>query len=74
VVAVDDVGPRIQAVTFSSSDLVGFRHQPGQDLMMTFPLSDRLARRRYTISQSDPDAGTYWRHDQPNADHGEPAK
>jgi NADPH-dependent ferric siderophore reductase len=58
VVAIDDVGPRIRAIMFSSSDLVGFGHQPGQDLMMTFPTSDRLARRRYTIRQSDPDAGT----------------
>ena len=58
VVAIEDVGPRTRAITFASSDLVDFRYEPGQDLMMTFPLADRLARRRYTIRQGDPVAGT----------------
>jgi NADPH-dependent ferric siderophore reductase len=58
VVAVDDVGPRIRAITFASSDLVDFGYEPGQDLMMSFPLADRIARRRYTIRRSDPIAGT----------------
>src|SRR5262249_30767233 len=57
VVGIDDIAPRTRAVTFSSPDLFGFDHQAGQDLMMTFPLSDRLARRRYTIRRSDPGAG-----------------
>jgi NADPH-dependent ferric siderophore reductase len=58
VVGVEEVSPTTRAITFSSSDLVGFEYQPGQDLMMNFPRPDRLARRRYTVRSSDPDAGT----------------
>lgn len=58
VVGVEDVAPHVRLIKMASSDLVGFEHTPGQDLLFEFPGGDRALRRRYTIRRSDPAAGT----------------
>jgi NADPH-dependent ferric siderophore reductase len=57
VVGVEEVAPHVRLITMASSDLVGFEHAPGQDLLFEFPDGDRALRRRYTIRRSDPAAG-----------------
>lgn len=58
VTAVDDVASHVRSVTVASTDLIGFEHAAGQDLMIEFPLSGGTVRRRYTLRRSDPAAGT----------------
>jgi NADPH-dependent ferric siderophore reductase len=58
VVAVDDQAPHVRAILTRSPDLVGFEHEPGQDVMFDFATEERLVRRRYTIRRCDPFAGT----------------
>jgi NADPH-dependent ferric siderophore reductase len=58
VVDVIDRSARFRTITFRSPDLVGFEWQPGQDLMLEVPSSDRPVRRRYTIRRADATAGT----------------
>jgi len=57
VVGVEDVAPHMRLITMASSDLVGFEHTPGQDLLFEFPDGDLTLRRRYTIRRLDPAAG-----------------
>jgi NADPH-dependent ferric siderophore reductase len=57
VVGVDEVAPHVRLITMASSDLVGFEHTPGQDLLFEFPDGDLALRRRYTIRRLDPAAG-----------------
>jgi len=53
-----DLAPHVRLVTFGSSDLVGFKHVAGQDVMIEFPAGDgRSVRRRYSIRRTDPDLG-----------------
>ena len=58
VAEVVDAAPRLRSITFASADLVGFTWQPGQDVMLQVPGTDRAVRRRYTIRRGDPEAGT----------------
>ena len=55
VVATAAIAPHVKLVTVGSSDLLGFEHEPGQDVMITF---GENIRRRYTIRRADPLAGT----------------
>jgi NADPH-dependent ferric siderophore reductase len=57
VVDVRDLAPHVRSVTVASSDLVGFEHAPGQDLMIEFPAGAGSVRRRYTIRHADSAAG-----------------
>ena len=57
VVDVRDLAPHVRSVTVASSDLVGFEHVPGQDLMIEFPAGAGSVRRRYTIRHADSAAG-----------------
>lgn len=58
VLAVADLAPHVRSILTRSSDLVGFEHDPGQDVMFDFLKDDRLVRRRYTIRRCDPLEGT----------------
>ena len=58
MLAVQDPAAHVRAIHTRSPDLVGFEHDPGQDVMFDFRTEDRLVRRRYTIRRSDPLAGT----------------
>jgi NADPH-dependent ferric siderophore reductase len=57
VVGVDELAPHVRLITMASSDLVGFEHTPGQDLLFEFADGDLTLRRRYTIRRLDPAAG-----------------
>jgi NADPH-dependent ferric siderophore reductase len=57
VIGVDEIAPHVRLVTMASSDLVGFKYTPGQDLLFEFPDGDGVLRRRYTIRRSDPALG-----------------
>jgi NADPH-dependent ferric siderophore reductase len=57
VVDVRDLAPHVRSVTVASSDLVGFEHAPGQDLMIEFPAGAGSGRRHYTIRHGDSAAG-----------------
>ena len=50
--------PRLRTITFTSSDLVGFRWRAGQDLMFQLPGPNATVNRRYTIRRSNPEDGT----------------
>jgi NADPH-dependent ferric siderophore reductase len=58
VIGVDEIAEHVRLVKVASSDLVGFKYEPGQDLLFEFPDGDRTLRRRYTIRRSDPEKGT----------------
>ena len=58
LLAVADLAPHVRSIRTRSRDLVGFEHDPGQDVMFDFLKDDRLVRRRYTIRRSDPHEGT----------------
>lgn len=58
VARADTLADHVRAITFESPDLVGFEHEPGQDLMIEFPQPNRTTRRRYTIRRSNPTEGT----------------
>jgi NADPH-dependent ferric siderophore reductase len=58
VIGVDEIAEHVRLVKVASSDLVGFKYEPGQDLLFEFPDGDWTLRRRYTIRRSDPEKGT----------------
>jgi NADPH-dependent ferric siderophore reductase len=58
VVDVQAIAPHIRSIGVASTDLVGFEHVPGQDLMIDFSRDGQTVHRRYTIRQADADAGT----------------
>jgi NADPH-dependent ferric siderophore reductase len=59
VAEVSDLGPNLRQIRLRGQALQGFRHAPGQDLMLRLPLNaTTLVSRRYTIRRADPKAGT----------------
>jgi NADPH-dependent ferric siderophore reductase len=53
VVGARDVTPRMREVSFIGEDLARFAYRPGQDLVLSLPTPQGVARRHYTIRRFD---------------------
>ncbi|MFZ0995759.1 MAG: siderophore-interacting protein [Candidatus Dormiibacterota bacterium] len=54
-----ELGPSLREIRLRGEALRGFRHAPGQDLMLRLPLdASSTVGRRYSIRRADPGAGT----------------